>query len=196
VKTLIPFCLLISGASLGLCANIVLQPGDSVDIAVYNSPELSGNFRINTDGFIRLPLVGKIQAAGKSEDDLHDSLRKSIDTFIKNPYITVIPKYSVSVLGYVVRPGSFEVTGSERIIELISQAGGFNPEASGNITLYRNGVKTIIAKNSILYNDPKLGFVQPRDIITAGKKRFTTTNYSMLISTLTAVSIILYYNNR
>jgi protein involved in polysaccharide export with SLBB domain len=194
VKKVLSFCLLFSFMSLAHGDDIRFRTGDTVDITVFNSPEMSGSFRINTDGYIRMPLVGKIQATGKTEDELYESIRSSVYIFIKNPYVTVIPKFSVSVLGYVEKPGIFVVTGSERIIELVSQAGGFAPEASGNLTLYRNGKKTDISKNNILYNDPKLGFIQPGDVITAKKKSFTRSDYSLIISTLSAVSIVMYYS--
>ena len=129
------FCLLsfFSFISIAFCDDIRFRPGDTIEVTVFNSPEMSGSFRIHTDGFIRMPLVGKIQAAGKTEDELNEAIRNSVDVFIKNPFITVIPKFSVSVIGYVNRPGTFTVTGSEKVIELIAMAGGFSPEASGNM---------------------------------------------------------------
>jgi protein involved in polysaccharide export with SLBB domain len=193
VKTLLSFCLLFSLITLVYGDDIRYRTGDTIEITVFNSPEMSGSYRINTDGYIRMPLVGKIQAAGKNEEELYQSVRSSVDEFIKNPFVTVIPKFSVSVLGYVEKPGIFVVTGSERVIELVAQAGGFTDEASGNITLYREGKKTNISKNNILYNDPKLGFVKPGDILTASKKSFTRSDYSLIISTLSAASLIMYY---
>jgi len=77
------------------------QPGDYIDLYVYNAPELCGEFRIYADGQARLPLVGKVHVAGMTEDEAYDSLRSAINEFIKNPNITITAKYSVSVMGHV-----------------------------------------------------------------------------------------------
>ena len=175
---------------------IKFQPGDTIDVMVYNSPELSGSFRIYTDGYIRMPLVGKVYATGKTENEMYESIKSAVDVFIKNPYITIIPKFSVSVLGSVNRPGVFTVTGTEKVIEMVAQAGGFNNEASGSITLYRNGKQIKISRKNIMNNNPSLGFLKPGDVVIAEKKAFSRADYSIIISTLSAVSISVYYLSR
>lgn len=177
--------------------SIHFRAGDTIEVTVYNSPELSGAFRINNDGYIRMPLVGKIQAAGKTEDELNEAIRSSVDTFIKNPNITVIPKFSVSVLGAVSKPGTFTLTGSERIIEVIAMAGGFNANASEKITLYRDGKKKKVFKSNTLYTDSELGYLQPGDVLVVNNKHFSRADYSILVSTVYSLALTMYYiNNR
>jgi len=54
-----------------LCINpagsdeIRFKPGDTIEVTVFNSPEMNGSYRIHPDGNIRMPLLGKIPAAGK-----------------------------------------------------------------------------------------------------------------------------------
>jgi protein involved in polysaccharide export with SLBB domain len=66
-----------------------LVPGDVVNIIVLNDQTLSGEQVIGPDGFIRLPLVGAIQAAGLTLDELTEKLRQSLSRFIRNPRVTV-----------------------------------------------------------------------------------------------------------
>ena len=172
------------------------QPGDYIDLYVYNAPELCGEFRIYADGQARLPLVGKVHVAGMTEDEAYDSLRSAINEFIKNPNITITAKYSVSVMGHVVKSGVFTISDSDKIIEVIALAGGFTPEASGSITIYREGRKMSISKDEILEKDSPLGFAKPGDIIFAKRKFFTRSDYSLILSSVSAISVAVFYFSR
>ena len=172
------------------------QPGDYIDLYVYNAPELCGEFRIYADGHARLPLVGKVHVAGMTEEEAYDSLRTAINEFIKNPNITITAKYSVSVMGHVVKPGVFTISDSDKIIEVIALAGGFTPEASGSITIYREGRKMSISKDEILEKDSPLGFAKPGDIIFAKRKFFTRSDYSLILSSVSAIAIATFYLSR
>ena len=172
------------------------QPGDYIDLYVYNAPELCGEFRIYADGQARLPLVGKVHVAGMTEDEAYDSLRSAINEFIKNPNITITAKYSVSVMGHVVKPGVFTISDSDKIIEVIALAGGFTPEASGSITIYREGKKMSISKDEILEKDSPLGYAKPGDIIFAKRKFFTRSDYSLILSSVSAIAIATFYLSR
>ena len=169
------------------------QPGDYIDLYVYNAPELCGEFRIYADGDARLPMVGKVHLMGMTEDEAYESLRTAIGKYIKDPSITLAAKYSVSVMGYVVRPGVFTISDSDRIIEVIALAGGFTPEASGSITIYREGEKMDISNNEILEEDSTLGFARPGDIMFAERKFFTRGDYSLILSTVSAIAITVFY---
>ncbi|MBT4484476.1 MAG: polysaccharide export protein [Candidatus Latescibacteria bacterium] len=172
------------------------QPGDYIDLYVYNAPELCGEFRIYADGQARLPLVGKVHVTGMTEDEAYDSLRAAIGEYIKNPNITITAKYSVSVMGHVVKPGVFTISDSDKIIEVIALAGGFTPEASGSITIYREGKKMSISKDEILEKDSPLGYAKPGDIIFAKRKFFTRSDYSLILSSVSAISVAVFYFSR
>jgi protein involved in polysaccharide export with SLBB domain len=170
---------------------IKFQPGDTIDISVYNSPELTGSYKIYPDGYLRVPLIGKVYAKDKTENELYESIRTSVNEFIKNPYITIIPKFSVVVLGSVGKPGAYTITGSEKVLEMIALAGGFNPEASGRVTLKRNGKKIAISKKDVYTQDASLGFLKPGDILIAERKAFARSDFSLLISSLSVITLII-----
>jgi len=196
LKVSIVIVVLLSFHSFVFAEPYRFQPGDYIDLFVYNAPELCGEFRIYADGHARLPLVGKVHVAGMSEDEAYDSLRAAIGEYIKNPNITLAAKYSVSVMGHVVKPGVFTISDSDRIIEVIALAGGFTPEASDSITIYREGKKMDISKDKILGKDSALELAKPGDIIFAKRKLFTRSDYSLIISTVSAISIAIFYLSR
>lgn len=196
LKIMIVIVALLSFPSLAFADPYRFQPGDYIDLFVYNSPKLCGEFRIYADGHARLPLVGKVHVAGMTEDEAYGSLRAAIGEYIKNPNITLAAKYSVSVIGHVVNPGVFTISDSDRIIEVIALAGGFTPQASYSITMYREGKKMNISKDKILGKDSALELAKPGDIIFAKRKLFTRSDYSLILSSVSAISIAIFYLNR
>ena len=99
-------------------------------------------------------------------------------------------------MGHVVNPGLYTISGGEKIIEVIALAKGFTPEASGSITVYRKGGKIDISKDTILEKDSALGVAEPGDIIFAKRKFFTRGDYSLIISTVSAIAIATFYLSR
>ncbi len=169
------------------------RSGDYIDLYVYNTEELCGEFRIFSDGYVRLPLVGKVLMIGMTEEEAYESLRSAIGKYIINPNFTLSPKYSVSVMGYVTRPGVFTITDSDRIIELIALAGGYTDDASGSITIFREDQKINISRNTILEKDSALGYAQPGDVIYAQRKLITRNDFSLILSSVSAMLAAIYY---
>ena len=196
MKYLIVLCSLMVVPSLADGEEFTFQSGDSVELFVYNAPELSGEFRIQYDGFLRLPLVGKVQAAGATEEELYKTLYDAISVYIRSPKMTLIPRFSVSVLGYVQSPGVYSISSSSKIIEIIAQAEGFTQEASGKLVIYRNGERLTVSVKSILEDRTPLEFAQPGDVLVAKRKLFTRNDYSIILSTISVISIATYYSTR
>lgn len=98
--------------------------------------------KVSSSGFISLPLLGEIQAAGLTEHELQDSIATHLrNGIMKNPNVTVfVTEYAsqqVSVTGAVARPGLISLTRDRRTVsQLISEAGGLNEHAGGKILFY------------------------------------------------------------
>jgi len=107
----------------------VIGPADVLAINVWKEPDVSRSTTVRSDGKISLPLVGELQAAGKTPRQLEQELREKLKTFISEPEVTVIVQEIKSrkfnVMGMVVRPGSFPLTGSTTVLDAIALAGGF-----------------------------------------------------------------------
>jgi polysaccharide export outer membrane protein len=67
-----------------------MQAGDHINVTVYNEASLSGNYSIDSGGFVTIPLAGKLRAAGLSPPELADLLVKKFRSeYLNNPKVTV-----------------------------------------------------------------------------------------------------------
>lgn len=111
-----------------------LGPGDKLRIEVYKDPQLSQSVQVRPDGKITLPLVGDVDATGKTPLELRDTLAQSLKEFMNNPTVTVIVVEAVSsqvtVMGEVSKPGALQIFGPTNIVQVIAMAGGFKEFAN------------------------------------------------------------------
>ena len=122
-----------------------IGPLDVLEISVFKVPELTQSVQVADNGLINLPLVGDIQATGKTPSALEAELRKKLDgTYIKNPSVRVFVKeYNsarITVDGAVRSPGVFPLKGSPTLLAAISLAGGLDRDtAASEVTIFRLG---------------------------------------------------------
>jgi len=183
-----------SGVPFG--SNYILGPEDVIKIEVFDLPELSKTARVANDGTISLPLIGRVQAAGLTADQLRKELAdKWGENYLQDPQVTVfIDEFKakpVSIIGAVEKPGLYPLTGRRTLIEMLSMAGGFGKKgtsAAGRTVLVTrksgfgdlqpvNGMhvrgpdQIEIDLNRLLYTrDQSLNIeIRPRDIISVSK---------------------------
>jgi polysaccharide export outer membrane protein len=101
---------------------------DLLSISVWHQPDLSRSVPVRPDGMISLPLVGEVQAAGKTTPELEDALRASLGQYIRDPELTVmvaqIRSQRVNIIGQVQHPGTFSLNQSMGVLDAIALAGG------------------------------------------------------------------------
>ncbi len=120
----------------------VLSPEDQLSVHVIDLDDLSDKpVRIDPNGFIDLPLVGTIHAAGMTVEQLRSVLVKKLTKYITAPRINInVLEYHsrpVSVLGAVNSPGVHQLQGPKRLLEVISLAGGWRSEAGPRLVITR-----------------------------------------------------------
>jgi polysaccharide export outer membrane protein len=97
--------------------------------------------RVSASGIVTLPLVGQVELAGRTAVEGEATLREAYRRFIHEPQITVFIKeyrsYRVSVVGYVEKPGVFEVSGQRTLLEVLAMAGGLNDRAGKTVQISR-----------------------------------------------------------
>ena len=102
---------------------------DVLSINVWKEPEISRTLPVRLDGRISLPLVGEVQAAGRTPFQLEQEITSKLKNYISDPAVAVMVQQSRSkrfnVLGQVVRPGSYLLTNSTTVLDAIAMAGGF-----------------------------------------------------------------------
>lgn len=107
-----------------------LRPGDSVTITVWPEAELGGEFAIEETGNVYLPVLGEVRAAGVPVGELRVWLREQYRTYLREAVITVTPRFTVGVLGEVVRPGLYTISPTDGLFDVIGMAGGFRQGAN------------------------------------------------------------------
>lgn len=123
----------------------VLGPQDSLNVHVVDlaefDPKVLGVIRVDEQGNIHLPLAGRIHAAGLTVEQLERQIASHLCKIMKNPEVTVsvadYRNHPVSVLGAVKNPGVYQITGKKTLFEVLSLAGGLNPDASNKIKITR-----------------------------------------------------------
>ncbi len=135
----------------------IIGQGDQLEIIVWRNEQLSRQVVVMPDGKISLPLIQQVQAAGLSLASLRDQITQKLGPYVESPRVTVIVtqlnSYKVSVLGNVVSPGVYPITGRTTVIEAISMAGGLTDWArKKKITVIRNQGKKQEARIRVNYN--------------------------------------------
>jgi polysaccharide export outer membrane protein len=123
-------------------AGYILGPGDQFSLEIAELEELNGKVhRIDTDGTVTLPLVGRVQAAGLTLPQFEADLDGKLLGQLKEPHITVTVTETLSqpvtVIGEVNAPGVHQIRGSRSLAEVLSLAGGLKTDAGYRITVTR-----------------------------------------------------------
>jgi polysaccharide export outer membrane protein len=118
-----------------------ISAGDLIQVLVFDTPELSGNFRVEQNGTVRLPLGGDVRVAGLTPEAAADAIEAQLQTkqVLFNPHVEVtIAEFAttgVTVLGEVRNPGNYPLLGSHTLPDIIAAAGGLTTTAGDDITV-------------------------------------------------------------
>jgi polysaccharide biosynthesis/export protein len=121
-----------------------IAPGDLVRVQVFNQESMSTRARVRSDGKIAVPLLGDVQAAGKTSAALSSELSGRFKEYVNAPIVTTTVEEtqptSVSVLGEVTHPGIYTLDPSSGVLQALAAAGGFTEYASrDSIYVVRRG---------------------------------------------------------
>lgn len=143
IRTLLAaLCLAASLPAVAQEAGYTVKPSDLLAISVWREDTLQGDVLVTPDGAFAFPLVGLVDARGKTVDDLQKILTERLSKYISDPVVTVavreIRGNRVYVIGQVNRPGEFTVNPRIDVVQALAVAGGTTPFASlGNILILR-----------------------------------------------------------
>jgi polysaccharide export outer membrane protein len=119
-----------------------IAPQDTLEITVYQFPNLSRVTQVDSSGRLSLPLVGAVVAAGKTVGELEAELtRKLGQRYIQAPQVSVLVKESigarVTVDGAVKLPGVYTLKGRTTLVQALALAQGINEVGDTTVTLTR-----------------------------------------------------------
>ena len=163
-------------------ASSTLGPGDMLEVRVFQEAELSGVWRVSTEGNIDFPLCGRVSVLGKTSSEAADALTHCLQNgFLKRPSVSVlIREYNskkVFIFGEVAKPGTFPFEENMSIIQAVLLAGGFTKGAAKNSVNVTRLVEGQERKIKVAVHDIGVGIeknfpLQPGDIIYVPESLF------------------------
>lgn len=156
----------------------LIGPLDTIQVDVFNVPDLGREMQVDASGRISMPLAGTIEARGRTAAELADAIEAALrGRYIRNPEVTVNIKSSVSqvvtVDGQVVEPGLYPVTNQMTLTRAIASAKGFSEFArQEDVVILRTangrrmaGLYNVAAIRRGAYDDPA---IFANDVIVVG----------------------------
>ncbi len=109
--------------------SFVIGNSDVLAISVWKEPDLTKTIPVRSDGKISLPLVGELQAAGRTPLQLEGDITEKLRSFITSPEVSVLVQQvnskKFNILGEVMKPGSYSISLAPTVLDAIAAAGGF-----------------------------------------------------------------------
>ena len=150
----------------------LLQPGEKLKITVYGEEALTGDYDINPNGYVSMPLIGTIKAAGRSQSDFGREIANKYRSggFLQDPHVTVTvsqfkPFY---VLGEATTPGEYPFRSGLNVHSAVAMAGGFTYRASRSYVLIRHMGDDVWKEYSLTEPVP----IAPGDLIRVPERYF------------------------
>jgi len=121
-----------------------LGTGDKVRVTFYGEDDLSGEFEVDSTGFLRLPMIGQIRAAGLNAQQLEGAVTSAYGQgYLLEPRVNVeVTIYRpFFIIGEVNKPGEYPYVNGMNVLNAVALAGGYTQKAAdGHVYLRKNGV--------------------------------------------------------
>jgi protein involved in polysaccharide export with SLBB domain len=184
IITVITFVCVMIGLSLSSLtfAQAALGPGDTAGdyqlgvadelrITVFNEPNLSGQFVVNSNGMLSLPLIGEVRGAGVTVDQLRGRITQQLaDGYLRDPKVSiqVLTYRPYYILGEVNKPGKYAYSSGLTVLNAVATAEGFTYRANKRRVFVKHAGATREAEVKLTPSTP----VQPGDTIRIGERYF------------------------
>lgn len=156
----------------------LIGPLDTIQVDVFNIPDLNREMQVDASGRIAMPLAGTLDARGKTAEELARTVEAALRTrYVRNPEVTINIRNSVSQVvtidGQVVEPGLYPVTNQMTLMRVIASAKGLSEFArQEDVVILRTvgnrrmaGLYNIAEIRRGTYDDPP---VYANDLIVVG----------------------------
>jgi len=126
-----------------LAESYVIGASDVLAITVFKEPTLSGSLLVRPDGMISMPLLGDVEASGKTPLQLAEEVTTKLKKYIQDPKVSVvlsqINSKKVFLIGEIAKTGPVDLTPGMTLLEAIAAGGG--------LTQFANSRKMYILRN-------------------------------------------------
>jgi polysaccharide biosynthesis/export protein len=162
-----------------ISADYKIGPEDVLEVSVWRNESLSKTVTVRPDGKISLPLIGDVQVAGQTAEQVREAIAAQLKGYYKEPpqvslIVLQTSGHVIYIMGEVQRPAQYQVKRGTTFLQAIALAGGFTPFASTNdIVVLRksneNNNQTAIAiRSKDIFSGRNLGsniLLKPGDTI-------------------------------
>jgi len=164
-------------------------PLDVLEFSVFQVPELTRSVQVSDGGTINLPLVGEVDAAGKTARELERELAKELGAkYLQKPQVSIyVREYNsqmVTIAGAVKKPGVYPIRGKLTLLQLVATAQGLESTSDSTVLVFRQqDGKRAAARFEIedirggQASDPPL---QAGDVVVAGTSAIKETFNNIL----------------
>ena len=169
----------------------VLRPGDQLIVRVFREEHYSGDFLIDSRGFVQIPGVGSIQAAGLEPDQIKQKIMEGlIQAGLSEPSLSVSPMIRVSVVGEVRDPGVKPVEPGTTLLTMLAAVGGPTDRADlEKAHVIRDGRPYPVDLTEAISGSPTGGIkLFSNDVLVVPRKTgWTRENVTLLMGAMTAL---------
>jgi polysaccharide export outer membrane protein len=163
--------LLLAGASAQEPGtNYTLGAGDRIRVTVYGHDDLSGEFQVDGNGDVVLPLIQNVSARQRTARELEQAIAESLEPrYLRNPQVSVevLAARPFYILGEVGSPGGYEYAAGITVIKAAALAGGFTYRANTKkVRITREG------RSEPIERAPLQSEVKPGDVIEVPERFF------------------------
>jgi polysaccharide export outer membrane protein len=119
--------------SVDLVNSYRLGTGDRLQINVFDEASLSGEFSVDADGSVSLPLIGVVPATGKTTVELTRDIRARLMAgYLRDPRVSIdmLSYRPFYILGEVMKPGEYAYSVGLTVLEAVAKAQGFTYRAN------------------------------------------------------------------
>jgi polysaccharide export outer membrane protein len=166
---------------------LALRPGDIVKIQVFGHEELSGEYPVDEQYLLLLPIIGEINVRDMPVTELRRRIRAEFGQLYTQSFVSIIPLFRVAVLGEVNRPGLYSVDPTMTIYDVLATAGGATRDAKGQDTkLIRAGQQVPVPMEAAWLARATLRELGVRsgDQVVVPRKFLTTNDWWILLTAL------------
>ena len=164
-----------------------LLPGDVIRVEIWREEDLSGEFQVDEQGGVVLPLLGKKQVLGISPNDLRDQLSEEYAQYLVNSAVNVTLLRRIIVLGEVRVAGQYTVDATNSVADVIARAQGITPGGNAeDIVLVRDGrrLRTGITGMESLQE----AGIRSGDQIIVGRRSWASRNFSSMVGIISILA--------
>ena len=138
----------------------VIGPGDTLQVFVWRSPELSLTIPVRPDGRISTPLVEELEVANKTPAQVAREIEKRLGAFLKDPLVTVIVtsfvgpyNQQIRVLGAATRPQMLPYRANMTVLDVVIAVGGLTTVAAGNKAIISRTINKEVQQFGVRLDD-------------------------------------------